>query len=53
MTFDSAFLNFAGASPVSAMSTLFRQAIAQLIAVRLNRVEFGLVLGLIIHIDLL
>ena len=45
--------NFAGASAVSAMSTLFRQAIAECIAVCMNWVEFGLVLGLILQIDLL
>ena len=35
------------------MLTLLRQAIDELIAVRLKRVELGFVLGLILHIDLL
>ena len=36
LTLAKLFLNLAGASPVNARSTLFRQAIAEFIAVRLN-----------------
>ena len=39
LTFDSPFLNLAGASLVSLISTLLRQAIAELIAVHLKRVS--------------
>ena len=45
LTLDKPFLNLAGANPVRAMSALLRQAIAELIAVRLNLAEFSLVLG--------
>ena len=46
-------INFAGINPVNAMSAFLRQAMAELIAVRLNLAEFGLVFGLILQIALL
>ena len=53
LTLVKTFLNLTGASPVNARSTLFRQAIAEFMAVHLNLAEFGLVNGLILPIGLL
>ena len=44
-------MNFSGFKPEIELSALLKQAIAQLIAVRLNLVELGLVIGLILHIE--